>query len=156
MSSPLSITPIVYIGAARVANLLVGLAMIPLLLHSLGGEGFAAWAILWATGVVFATLDLGTSSVLRKEVAIALNEDDADRLTTVISNRQIWVVCAYLVILPLIVTFGSSVAEKLKLSTEGPMVGSGLLLFIFLCVFSRTLLTVGDSVVLYAGQRFIY
>ena len=134
MSSSLSFASIVYIGAARVANLLLGLAMIPILLHYLGGEAFASWAILWATGVVFATLDLGTSSILKKQVAIILNEDDAGRLTTVMSNRQVWVVCAHLAILPLVVAFGGSVAEKLQLSTEGPMADGGLLLFIFLCV----------------------
>ncbi len=140
-------------GAARVGNLLVGLAMLPLLMHYLGGEEFAAWAVLLAAGAMFATLDLGSSTFLKKEVAVALAVGDAGRLTAALSNRQALMVAVFFAGFPWVVLFGDALAETLRLPPAGLVLGVGVLHFVFLCVAARALLDIGTTV-LFAAQRF--
>lgn len=51
-------TPAAMLVAARIANIALGLAVIPVLLHFLGTQHFAAWALLLAIGAALSLLDL--------------------------------------------------------------------------------------------------
>ena len=64
--------PVGLFMVARVVNLAVGLAMIPLLVHALGGLEFAAWAVLLSASIVFTQLHIGIPVALAFEVAVAV------------------------------------------------------------------------------------
>lgn len=68
--------PVALLVVARIANLMLGLAVIPVLIHYLGGDGFAAWALLLAIGAALALLELGMALTYVKEVAPLIQHED--------------------------------------------------------------------------------
>jgi len=74
------------ISASRVISMFIGLLMVPLLLHFLGGEGFAAWAIFWGISVVFAALQAGMPGAVVRFSAIAISGRDQSSLNRIVNN----------------------------------------------------------------------
>ena len=54
----------------RVLNIVLGVLLIPLLLHFLGGDGFASWAILLSWASILGQLEAGVPIALVKQMAV--------------------------------------------------------------------------------------
>src|SRR5690349_3151810 len=108
--------PAAFFVGARLANMAVGLAMIPLLIHFLGGIGFATWAILLSLSIVFAELQLGIPTALTREVAIA-PEPSATGLW---SSAAVLLIGIYSALMPLVALVAFFLGDWLRL----PLVGA--------------------------------
>src|SRR3569832_40354 len=60
--------------AARVINLGLGLLSIPVLIRYLGGDAFAAWALLLALSVGFSTLELAMGPTLIRFLTLPMHD----------------------------------------------------------------------------------
>ena len=78
--------PVGLLVIARIANMTLGLAVIPVLIHYLGGNGFAAWALLLAISAAFTLLELGMALTYVKQVAPLIQHDDWLQVNAVLNN----------------------------------------------------------------------
>jgi O-antigen/teichoic acid export membrane protein len=138
--------------AARVVNMLVGLAMIPLLIHSLGGQGFAAWAILLSCSAVFGELQLGIHTALVREVAIT-DRSAGVAVSRLWSSGMGFLVVVHAAAFPFVVSAARSVGEWLRLPNVGPWHPGTAVTLVFACVAVRSVLMTGGFA-LFASGRF--
>jgi O-antigen/teichoic acid export membrane protein len=138
--------------AARLLNMAVSLAMIPLLIHYLGGRDFAAWAILLSCGAIFNELQFGMHTALVRAVAVAARTE-AGAIRHLWSSAVGFLVCAHLVILPVVVFASEPLGEWLRLPSVGTWHPGAAILVVFLAVGLRAVLLTG-SYVLFANGRF--
>jgi len=138
--------------AARLINIVVGLAMIPLLIHFLGGIGFATWAILLSCSAVFTQLQLGIPTALVREVAVRPDHATAPGLW---SSAAVLLVAIYASLLPLVTLSAAPLGEWLRLPLVGPWQPGVAIVAVYVCVAVRAVLLTGsDSLV--AALRFHY
>lgn len=64
---------------------LISLAMTPYLIKHLGDENYGLWLLILSTLGWFNFIDLGFSSAVKREIAIALEKDDNHRINVVFS-----------------------------------------------------------------------
>ena len=138
-----------FIGA-RLANMVVGLAMIPLLIHFLGGIGFATWAMLLSCSVVFTELQLGIPTALMREVAVRPGHAAAAGLW---SSAVVLLIVIYLVLLPLVALGALPLGEWLRLPPVGHLHAGVAILGVYLAVALRAVMLTG-SYSLLAAFRF--
>lgn len=69
--------------------LVVAVIAIPALIHSLGAEQFGILTIIWAVVSYFGLFDLGLGRVVTQQIAIAIAEDDSDRLKVVVGTSSV-------------------------------------------------------------------
>jgi O-antigen/teichoic acid export membrane protein len=138
--------------SARVVSMTVGLATIPVLVHSLGGEGFAAWALLLSCSVVFSELHLGVYPALMRAIAAAdhSGEQGVSRLWASALGA---LATLYLAAFPAVLAGSRPVAEWLRLPMIGVWHPGAAVVFVFAAVFLRSLLTTG-ALVLFASALF--
>ena len=78
---------------ARLLNLGMGLLTIPLLIRYLGGEGFAAWAILLAIAAGFSLLDLGMiPATISRFAAVPARDGDWNAMRVLFT--RVWILLA--------------------------------------------------------------
>jgi O-antigen/teichoic acid export membrane protein len=82
-------------AAGRIANIAAGIAMVPLLIHYLGGRGFAVWAILLSCGAAFTALDLGLPTAIVKHLAVAFERRNGLDPGRLVSTAIALVVAVY-------------------------------------------------------------
>ena len=84
---------------ARIANVTLAIAVIPVLLYALGVTAFAAWALLLAASAVFALLEVGVVPTFVKFAAPVLDERKAEHsartLGALLANALAIIVVAY-------------------------------------------------------------
>ena len=140
-----------FIGA-RLVNMAVGLLMIPVLVHSLGGNGFAGWAILLSCSAVFSELQLGMHTALVRAVAVA-DRTDPEAIGRISSSAAGFLVAIHLVALPVVALSAHSLGEWLRLPTVGRWHPGVAVLGVFAAVAVRSVLLTG-SYALFAAARF--
>ena len=128
--------------AARLVNMAVGLVMIPVLVHSLGGRDFAAWAILLSCSVVFNELQLGMHTALVRAVAVA-DRAETEVIARLSSSAAGFLVAIHLVALPFVASAAHSVGEWLRLPHVGRWHPGVAVLFVFVAVAARAVLLTG-------------
>ena len=138
--------------AARLVNMVVGLAMIPLLIHSLGGHGFATWTILLSCAAVFNELQLGMHTALVRAVAIADRSEPAT-VARLWSSAAAFLVAIHLLALPLIFLLARPLGRWLRLPDIGPWHPGTAIVVVFLAVGARAVLVTG-MFSLFAATRF--
>jgi len=142
---------VIFVGG-RIANMVVGMAMIPLLIHSLGGDGFAAWAILLSCAAVFSELQLGMHSALVREVAVA-DHSEPEAVSRVWSSAAAFLMAIYAAVLPLAALASRPTGEWLRLPEVGSWHPGTAILLVFVCVATRSVLMTG-AFALFAAARF--
>ena len=145
--------PVALLVVARIANLMLGLAVIPVLIHYLGGDGFAAWALLLAIGAALALLELGMALTYVKEVAPLIQHEDWRQVNVVRSNVVAILLLAFAAgALPLFF-FATAIARELHVP-DGTLLEAGQMVkFVYLAVALRALLQLG-TLTLNAARRF--
>ncbi len=139
--------PVGLFMAARVINLMVGLAMIPLLVHSLGGLEFATWAVLLSSSIVFAQLHLGIPTALAFEVAIA-SRSEPELVSRLWSSAAAFLAGIHALLLLLVIVVAQPIGEWLGLPHLGPWHPGVVIVAVFACVATRSVLLTGGAVML--------
>lgn len=145
--------PAFLIGGTRIVNLAVGLLTIPLLIHYLGGVGFAAWAILLAVAGVLSTLELGMPSAVVKFLAAPIQDGERGEGVRILSNVFAFHLLTFGIGLPLVLWQAEAVVRWLRLPDGLWLSARGMVLLVFAAVAARTLLQNG-TYILYAARRF--
>jgi O-antigen/teichoic acid export membrane protein len=128
--------------SARVVNMAVGLVMIPVLIHSLGGRGFAVWAILLSCSVVFNELQFGMHTALVRALAVA-DRTDSEGIARLSSSAVGFLLAVHLAALPFIAVTANSLAEWLRLPNVGRWHAGVAVLGVFISVSLRAVLLTG-------------
>ena len=84
---------IIYGSAMRVleflANVLVGLFLMPFLIHSLGDKMYGLWIFVGSFLGYYGLMDFGLSSAIRRFVSKAIGEDDHDEIIRVVNTALV-------------------------------------------------------------------
>ncbi len=145
--------PVGMLVVARIVNMALGLAVIPVLIHYLGGDGFAAWALLLAISAAFALLELGMSPTYVKQVAPLIQQDDWHQVNVVLNNVLAILVLAFTAgALPLF-WLATSIARELHVPDSRLLDAGQMVEFVYVAVGLRALLQLG-SLTLNAARRF--
>lgn len=139
--------PVGLFMAARVINLVVGIAMIPLLVHALGGLEFATWAVLLSSSIVFAQLHLGIPTALAFEVAVAARSDP-ELVSRLWSSAAAFLAGIHALLLVLVIAMAQPMGEWLRLPHVGPWHPGVIIVAVFACVAARSVLLTGGAVLL--------
>lgn len=137
---------------ARLVNMAVGLVSIPILIHYLGGTGFAAWAIFLALGAGFSLLEIGTTTVVRFLVLPAAKSDWMEVRSLL---GSVWLLLAinFGIVLGILLWIADSIAAWLRLPHTAIFTASECICAIFIATALRAFLQCGTQT-LYAGQQF--
>ncbi len=139
--------------SARVANMAVGLGMIPLLIHFLGGDGFAAWALLLAASAAFSALEIGMPLAFVKFAAPLICEGNWAQVGVVFNNAMSIQLVAFTVAFPVVLWFSGSVAQLLRLPGGETLSASEMIVFVYVAVACRAVLQFGAHA-FNAARRF--
>jgi O-antigen/teichoic acid export membrane protein len=145
-------TPAGLMISARLANMVAGLITVPVLLHFLGGEGFAAWAILLACSAAF-ILELGMSRTLVKHLAWPIQTRDRARASQVFGHALLMIVIVYAFCAPFVFLFAHDFARRIHLIDAPLLSAAQMIELTYMAVALRALLQTGLRS-LYAGMRF--
>ncbi len=144
--------PAVLMILGRGLNLGFGFLMIPLLIHYLKSDGFAAWALLLSCAAVLSVLDVGMPAAFVREASRELQSVEP-KLGRQVSTALVANVVVYLLVAPAVFLLSPRIAGWLKLPSGGAISGTGLILLVFLGVALRSLLRLGFDL-LYAARDF--
>ena len=138
---------------ARIANIIVALGMIPVLVHFLGGEGFAAWALLLALSVAFSAFEMGMVPTFVKLAAPLIEQQNRAQVASVAGHAAAILFMAFLAAAPLVLLFSGDIARALHLP-DGPWLsGAQMIVFVFAAVAVRAVLQFG-ALSFNAARRF--
>jgi O-antigen/teichoic acid export membrane protein len=132
---------------ARVVNLAVGLAMIPLLVHALGGLEFAAWAVLLSASIVFTQLHIGIPVALAFEVAVAVRSKP-ELVARFWASAAAALTTIHAVCVLLALPIAAPIAAWLRLPQIGGWAPGAVLVCVLACVGIRSVLLTGSAVLL--------
>ncbi len=138
--------------ACRMGSLAVGLLMIPLLLHYLGGDQFAAWALYVAVGLAFSTFESASSNTLVRFVAPSAQGMSSEGISRVVTNLAAILFVAYAVLVPLVVWGAAPLALLIRLPEGAVVSPAGMIVIIYIAAMLRALLLPGQSVLLAGGN----
>lgn len=146
-------TPAALLIAARIANMVLGLAVIPVLLAFLGTEHFAAWALLLALGAAFSLLELSMPPTYVRAVAPLIHAGRTREARQVTANALCIVFLSFgIASVPLIAA--ASVLVKAVGLPDGQLLSAAeLVVFVFIAASLRALLQFG-SLRLNAARKF--
>jgi O-antigen/teichoic acid export membrane protein len=138
---------------ARMASVVVVLLTTPILIHFLGGDGFAAWAILLATGAAFTALEVGMGPTFIQHAAPLIQRQDWRGAGELLASA--WCILAGVFALGALVLcwFAPFAARQLQLPATPLLSASALLWLIYAAVALRSLLQFG-AWSLHAARRF--
>jgi O-antigen/teichoic acid export membrane protein len=134
--------PLVLIGS-RILSMMVVLASIPVLIHFLGGEGFAAWAVLLAASVVCSVLEMGMSLTFVRHAVPPLHEGDLAAFDRIRRHAQLLLLLSFAVASVPAVLFAPGIARVLSLPDTPWFSGPVMLLLVFAASALRGLLQFG-------------
>jgi O-antigen/teichoic acid export membrane protein len=127
--------------------------MIPVMIHYLGGEGFAAWAIFLAAGAGFSMLEIGMSMTAVKFLAVPLHKNDGLQSSRVLTNALVMSFIIYLMLTPIIIWVAEPITGWMIVPDDEFLSGSKLIVFVFISVALRSFLQAG-TLLLYASRKF--
>ena len=145
--------PTAALVAARIGNMVLGLAVIPVLIHYLGGNGFAAWALLLAISIAFTLLEMGMALTYVKQVAPLIKEGSWPQVTEVLNHVMAILVMAFAVGALPIFWFAEPIARQLRVPDTSLFEAARLIEFVYGAVALRALLQFGSHT-LNAARRF--
>lgn len=138
---------------SRLISMSVGILSIPIMLHSLGLEQFAAWAILLGGSAAFNSLELGMTDTVVKFLSQSEEEGGGERSDIVLTTAVMILAGTFLVGFIVLWTVAEPVSFWLNLPDTLWFDGGDMMLFVFamvtLCSFQKTLVNT-----LYVIQRF--
>ncbi len=137
---------------ARLVNMAVGLVSIPILIHYLGGSGFAAWAIFLALGTGFSLLEIGTTTVVRFLV-LPVAKSDWMEVRSLLGSVWLLLAMNFGIVLCILLWIAGSVADWLRLPHTAIFTASECICAIFIATAIRAFFQCGTHT-LYAGQQF--
>jgi O-antigen/teichoic acid export membrane protein len=145
--------PAAMMVAARLVNMAVGLLTIPVLIRYLGGEGFAAWAILLALAAGFSLLEMGMAPTAVRFLALPVRDHDWNQARQVLG--RVWFLLALTFGAGWLATlwFSETFTAWLRLPATALFGAQDCLYFVLAAVAARALLQSG-TLVLSAAQRF--
>lgn len=138
---------------ARIANVVVGLATIPVFIHFLGGEGFAAWALMLATSAAYTALEIGMAPTYVKHAAPMIQQADWHGASVVLASAMLILASLFAVASVPILLMAPLAAAKLHLPETPLFSPAGLMIAVFAAVALRSLLQFGGFT-LSAARRF--
>ena len=139
--------------SARIGNMVVGLGMIPVLIHFLGGDGFAAWALLLATSAAFSALEIGMALTFVRHAAPLIQQGNWPQVDVLLKHTVMILVIAFGLAAPVVFWFSGSVARQLQFP-DGEWLSAGqLIVFVYAAVALRALLQFG-ALTFNAARRF--
>ncbi len=138
---------------ARLVNMAVGLVSIPILIHYLGGTGFAAWAIFLALGAGFSLLEIGGATVVRFLVLPAAKCDWMEVRSLL---GSVWLLLAlnFGIVLGILIWIADPIAAWLRLPHTAIFTASECICVVFIATALRAFLQCGTQT-LYAEQKFL-
>jgi O-antigen/teichoic acid export membrane protein len=138
---------------ARIGNMVISLGMIPVLIHFLGGGGFAAWAMLLATSAAFAALEIGMAPTFIKHAAPLIQQRNWLQVNFVLSQATIILLLAFALAAPLVFWFADDVANSLQLPDDEWLSAEQMIMFVYVSVALRAVLQFGAHT-FNAARRF--
>lgn len=145
--------PTGWLLVARLANMAVGLAVIPLLIHYLGGEGFAAWAVLLALGAVFSLIECGMGLTFIKEAAPAIQLGELAGVGPILVEVSAIVVAAFLICAGPVFLAAPAIAHLVRIPDAPWLSAKQMLQFVYVAVAVRAILQLVAHT-LNAARRF--
>lgn len=146
-------TPVGLMVAARIANMLVGLAIIPVLIHTLGGEGFAAWAVLLAVSAAFTLLEVGMPKTFIRYAAPLIQQGQWQQVATLLAHVLTVLGLVFVAGIWPVSWLASEAAGRLKVPNDGLLSAAQMILFVYAAIALRALLQFG-SLTFNAARRF--
>jgi O-antigen/teichoic acid export membrane protein len=138
---------------ARVANVGVGLVTIPVLIHFLGGDGFAAWAIMLAISAAFTALEIGMAPTFVKYAAPLMQQGRWHDSAALRSSAQGLLACVFMLGALVLVPLAPWAARRLQIPDTPSMDAGALVVLAYAAVALRSLLQFGVHT-LAAARRF--
>ncbi|MBK7143954.1 MAG: oligosaccharide flippase family protein [Xanthomonadales bacterium] len=135
--------PVPWLIGARLLNMLVVLAAIPVLIHALGRDGFALWALLLAASAVFSVLEFGMAPTYVRHAALALHERGGAGTRALLGRVLAIVVTVFALAAAPLLWFSAGLTALLQLPATASLSASRLLPAIYLCVLLRAVLQFG-------------
>jgi len=138
---------------ARMASVILVLVTTPVLIHFLGGDGFAAWAILLATGAAFTALEVGMGPTFIQHAAPLIQHQDWRGTSELLASAWCIVGGAFALGALALVWLAPVAARELQLPPTPLLGGSAIIWLVYLAVVLRSLLQFG-AYSLHAARRF--
>jgi O-antigen/teichoic acid export membrane protein len=138
---------------ARIANMGATLATIPLLIHFLGGEGFAFWAVLLAAGAAFSALGIGMGPTFVKHAAPLIQRGHWKQVNVVLNHTATIQVLVFALAAPLVLWFSGPVARQLQLPDGEWLTAAQMIVLVYAAIALRALLQFG-ALTFNAARRF--
>lgn len=139
--------------SARIANITVALGMIPVLVHFLGGEGFAAWALLLALSAAFSAFEMGMAPTFVKLAAPLIQQRNWEQVNSVTGHVAAILGLAFIAAAPFVLLFSGAIAQSLHLPDSQWLTAREMIIFVFLAVAARAVLQLG-ALTFNAARRF--
>jgi O-antigen/teichoic acid export membrane protein len=141
-------------AAGRVINIAIGVAMVPLLIHFVRGEGFAVWTILLSCAAAFSAFDLGLRTALVKHLAVAPDRRQESGGGRIVSTTIVIIGSVFCCAAPAVALVSARLAAWLGLPNVGALTAGTAILVTYGAVFARSVLLLGHAV-LWARRRFV-
>jgi O-antigen/teichoic acid export membrane protein len=145
--------PAAWLVAARLANVAVGLVVIPVLIHFLGARGFASWALLLAIGAAVTLLEFGMAPTYVKFAAPLIQRQAWRQVDAVLATAALLLSAVYLAAAVPVFALSHRIASMLQLREIAAVEAGHLVQLVFLGVWLRSVLQLG-SAGLGAARRF--
>lgn len=145
--------PVTSLVIGRIVNTVIGLAVMPILIYKLGGDGFAAWALLLALAAAFSLFELGAAPTYVKFVAPLIQAQDWQQLGRIQAGVLAILIAMFSVGGFAVAAFGQNVAGYFGLPNASLLTAAQMIFFVFACSALRGLLQIG-TLSLNAARRF--
>ena len=145
--------PVTLLVVGRIVNTVIGLAVMPILIYKLGGDGFAAWALLLALAAAFSLFELGAAPTYVKFVAPLVHAQDWPQIGRIQAGVLAILLVTFSVGGIAVAAFCQKVAAYLGLPDAPLLTAAQMIFFVFVCSAMRGLLQVG-TLSLNAARRF--
>jgi hypothetical protein len=123
------------------------------MIHFLGGEGFAVWALLLGSAAILGQLDLGMPPALARHIAVPIFRRDAPEASRLASTAVTFGAVTYGLVAPAVLLWAHPLAGWLRLPAGRYLTSTELIVFVYAAVALRSVLQHGNSA-LYAAREF--
>lgn len=152
-SDPNVTRPAALMIAARTANIAAALVTIPVLIRYLGGNGFAAWAVLLALGAGFSTMEIGMAPTVMRFLALPSAVGQWDDCRRVFGRMWCLLACSFAAGSLLVVGFARPFAAWMGLPGTATLTAEQAIYAVFAATCVRALLQSGYLAML-AARRY--
>jgi O-antigen/teichoic acid export membrane protein len=144
--------PALIMGLTRISNLALSVLMVPVMIHGLGTEGFASWAILLSAAAIFTQLEGGLPTAFVRSAGVAADGSG------MLMDRFLWAALAcvamiYAATFPLVAATAGLTTSWVRLQSGTVLSAAGMLLLVYVAVALRALLQYGTHALL-SAQAF--